>query len=445
MEKKIYLCQPWSYELKPKSQKTRQHACNNWQHIYPDTDVDCFATDIRSSSLLEGFNSGVTAADNAGVDYFAMIHSDMTAPPGWLAHLIKGMDDYKLDMIHASACIKDERYLTNTAIAYSLDPWSLKRRISLKEAHALPDVYTIEDVRREIDPDALAILPNPGCMVMRVGQWFKDWEGFNTLSRKYTRPDGTKAAQTITEDWVFGYWAASQNPPMRIGVAGPRLVTTGHIGEFEFSTQYPRGFECDRDYFIAIGKPPVGAGRWVFPGDVEGWLTMTEAKALTRLANGKRVLEIGSYCGKSTICMSQAAESVVAVDPHDGRATDKPRSTLFEMLGNLAKYQVSNVTVEKTTSADWIATYQGEPFDLVFIDGAHDYDSVRFDQYVALKVVKPGGVIAFHDYRKHPREHDGGWDPGVTQAVNEFVAENGFEMERAGTVAIVQVSALVNA
>lgn len=444
MTKQIYLCQPWSYEIKPKAERSRKHACEGWESIYPESgDVDCFSTDIRSTMLCESFNLGVSSAKNGGANYFAMIHSDMVAPPGWLPTLIKAMDEADADMIHAAALIKDDRYLCNMAIAFSLDPWSRKRRLALKEVHQLPDVFTLADIQRHIDEKAVALLPNPGVMVMRMGQWFYDWEGFSTLSRVRLRDDGKYWSESISEDYVFGYWAAQQG--LKIAVAGPRVCATAHIGEYEFSTQYPRGMECDRDYFISIGKPPVGDGRWVFPADVDGWLTMTEAKALTRLAHKNRVLEIGSYCGKSTICMAQVADEIVAVDPHDGRATDKPKDTLFEMLGNLAKYQVSNVTVEKATSADWIATYDGEPFDVVFIDGAHDYDSVRFDQYVAMKVVKPGGVIAFHDYRKMPREHDGGWDASVTQAVDEFVAENGFEMERAGTVAMVQVPALVNA
>lgn len=36
--------------------------------------------------------------------------------------------------------------------------------------------------------------------------------------------------------------------------------------------------------------------------------------------------------------------------------------------------------------------------DLVFVDGAHDYEGVRDDIRVWLPTVKAGGIIAFHDY-----------------------------------------------
>lgn len=441
--KNIYLCQPWSYEIKPKAERSRKNACEGWADIYPESgDTEYFATDIRSTMLCESFNLGVASAKNGEADYFAMIHSDMVAPDGWLPTLIKAMDAIDADQIHASACIKDERYLTNTAIAYSLDPWSRKRRLSLTEVHSLPDVFTIEDVQKHIDEKAVAILPNPGVMVMRMKQWFYDWEGFSTLSRVRKRPDGKYWTESVSEDYVFGYWAAAQG--LKVAVAGPRVCTTAHIGEYEFSTRYPRGFECDRDYFISIGKPPVGQGRWVFPADVEGWLTMTEAKGLASLAYKKRVLEIGSYCGKSTICMAQVADSVVAVDPHDGRATDKPKGTLIEMMTNLSKYQVGNVTIQQATSADWAATFDGAPFDVVFIDGAHDYASVKQDIEIAERFLAPDGLIAFHDYREHPREHDGRWDPDVTQAVNEYLGLGAELLARHGSVAVVK-PVLVNA
>lgn len=434
----VYLCQPYSHAIEPEAFESRKHAGEGWPYLYPESgEWECFQTDIRSSMLVEGFNVGVASAKNGKADYFAMIHSDISAEPGWLAKLIRALDESGADMIHAPAMIKDRRGLTSTAFAHSLDPWSLKRRLALKEVHALPDVFTIDDIREHIDPEAVCLLPNPGCMVMRMGQWFYDWPGFSTLSKVELKDDGKYYSRSVSEDYCFGYWAAAHG--LKLAVAGPRVVATEHIGREMFSTKTPAGFECDRDYFIAMGKPPVADGRWVFPADVEGWLTMTEAKGLTRLAFGKRVLEIGSFCGKSTICMGQVAKEIVAVDPHDGRATDNERPTMLEMMQNLAKYQVGNVSIQKATSEDFAASFDGEPFDVVFIDGDHTYEAVRKDQQIALKFLKPGGLIAFHDYRKVPREHDGGWDASVTQAVDEFIREHGCEVvERAGTVCIVR-------
>lgn len=37
-------------------------------------------------------------------------------------------------------------------------------------------------------------------------------------------------------------------------------------------------------------------------------------------------------------------------------------------------------------------------FDLVFIDAAHDTESVERHTRIALQAVRPGGVIAWHDW-----------------------------------------------
>jgi predicted O-methyltransferase YrrM len=49
--------------------------------------------------------------------------------------------------------------------------------------------------------------------------------------------------------------------------------------------------------------------------------------------------------------------------------------------------------------------------DMVYIDGGHDYPHVVADLRLARAIVRPGGVIAWHDY------HRG--EPGVRQAIDE--------------------------
>jgi hypothetical protein len=51
----------------------------------------------------------------------------------------------------------------------------------------------------------------------------------------------------------------------------------------------------------------------------------------------------------------------------------------------------------RLTSDAFFASYDGEPFDVVFIDGLHLYDQVRRDLDGALGVLRPGGWIAMHD------------------------------------------------
>ena len=57
------------------------------------------------------------------------------------------------------------------------------------------------------------------------------------------------------------------------------------------------------------------------------------------------------------------------------------------------------------------ATYPDQSLDFVFLDADHDYESVKADIAAWLPKVKPGGILAGHDYMC-------GW-PGVDRAVAE--------------------------
>ena len=55
--------------------------------------------------------------------------------------------------------------------------------------------------------------------------------------------------------------------------------------------------------------------------------------------------------------------------------------------------------------------------DVMFVDGAHSYEYVLSDTEAAYKMVKPGGLILWHDY-------DSRWWPGVTRAINQLQAQD---------------------
>lgn len=177
---------------------------------------------------------------------------------------------------------------------------------------------------------------------------------------------------------------------------------------------------------------------WVFPSDVCGWLTETEGECLRCLCDDKRVLEIGSYCGKSTICIAQAATSVVAVDPHNGYKTTAGADTYSTCKANLSRYNCENVEIVRAMSEEWAANYNGIGFDVVFIDGNHQCDAVWTDIRIAERFLNDGGVIAFHDYRITPKEHDGRWDAAVTKAVDEYIASGATLLSRHGTIGVVK-------
>lgn len=131
--------------------------------------------------------------------------------------------------------------------------------------------------------------------------------------------------------------------------------------------------------------------------EIDGWLSEAEGSVLAVLACGKEVLEIGSYKGRSTVCMARTAREVWSVDHHKGDRNTGPADTAMEFVRNLCaagvepKVNVSLVPIEGHEFHDGM-------FDMAFIDAAHDADSVERHTRIAMKVVKPGGLIVWHDW-----------------------------------------------
>jgi len=141
------------------------------------------------------------------------------------------------------------------------------------------------------------------------------------------------------------------------------------------------------------------------------------------------VLEVGSYCGKSTIYLAAAASAVgqlvVTVDHHRGseehqpgweyhdpslvdRATGK-LDTLPALRATLAAAGLEeHVVVVVGKSAD-VSRLWAAPLGLVFIDGGHTEAAAITDYQGWAPWVAPGGALAIHDVFPDPA--DGGQAP----------------------------------
>lgn len=125
--------------------------------------------------------------------------------------------------------------------------------------------------------------------------------------------------------------------------------------------------------------------------DRQKWMsaiTDDEAAMLRVLAEGKYVLEIGSFTGYSADCMADSAIRIDCVDPFM-----ESESELF--VKNLKGR--SNVFLHIGHSSDIVPMFIPN-FDMVFIDGDHTYRGVQIDLDLAFDKVKYGGTIVCHDY-----------------------------------------------
>lgn len=137
----------------------------------------------------------------------------------------------------------------------------------------------------------------------------------------------------------------------------------------------------------------------VFPSDVDGWLSPAEGHRLAELAQGKSVLELGSWCGRSTICLAQTAGIVHAVDHHHGDSYTGARDTLAEFLANLRRFGVEDKVVLHKGPAEKVLPEMADArYDLVFIDADHGRQPVLEHIALARRLLARGGVWAFHDY-----------------------------------------------
>jgi SAM-dependent methyltransferase len=129
----------------------------------------------------------------------------------------------------------------------------------------------------------------------------------------------------------------------------------------------------------------------------DGWLPDNEVRELQRLAKGKTVLELGAWKGRSTVALGLVATYVVSVDRHEGvegygaTGVDSLPDYLDAVRG-LAN--VAIVVADFNAFCPLLCDY----FDLVFIDGDHDHDSVARDTQTALEHVRGDGMLVFHDW-----------------------------------------------
>jgi predicted O-methyltransferase YrrM len=141
-------------------------------------------------------------------------------------------------------------------------------------------------------------------------------------------------------------------------------------------------------------------------------LTADETAELQRLAKDADVLEVGSAYGYSTVAMGLVARSVVAVDPHQWL------NSFGVLLENLEAYGVTSRCVVDMRREDSrvvlpVLAGEGRTFDLIWIDGDHQAHVVAQDVANALRLLKPTGTLACHDY-------DEATCPGVREALDAW-------------------------
>jgi hypothetical protein len=74
-------------------------------------------------------------------------------------------------------------------------------------------------------------------------------------------------------------------------------------------------------------------------------------------------------------------------------------------------------------SEDVLPTLGDRQYDFIFIDGDHGYEGVAHDVKQALRLLKPGGAIALHDYNPELEERVGADKFGIVKATKELLGK----------------------
>ena len=192
---------------------------------------------------------------------------------------------------------------------------------------------------------------------------------------------------------------------------------------------------------------------------VKGFLDPKEGYALYSYALDAGalgpVLEVGSYCGKSTVYLGEACReksvSLYAVDHHRGSEEHQPGEeyhdqdlfdgktglvdTFWEFRRTMRNAALENVVVPIVAPSLVASRNWHTPLGMVFIDGGHSLEAAQADYHSWAPHVMTDGILAIHDIFPDPAE--GGQAP--YEILKAAVASGLFEeVERIETLGLLR-------
>ncbi len=161
---------------------------------------------------------------------------------------------------------------------------------------------------------------------------------------------------------------------------------------------------------------------------VKGFLAPEEGETLYNLARDVAevgpCLEVGSYCGKSTVYLGTACQetgnTLFALDHHRGSEEHQQGEeyhdpelfdesaglfdTFREFRRTMARAGLEDTVVPLVAPSAVAAKHWATPLGLVFIDGGHSFEAAHTDYDSWAHRVAPGGILAIHDLFPDPAE-----------------------------------------
>ncbi|WP_435844415.1 class I SAM-dependent methyltransferase [Streptomyces hygroscopicus] len=187
----------------------------------------------------------------------------------------------------------------------------------------------------------------------------------------------------------------------------------------------------------AAAAAPTAPDRTVLDAfeEAKGFMPLDEGLALyaaaaeTAAELGLPLVEVGTYCGRSTILLADAARAAgtvaVTVDHHRGSEEQQPgweyhdpevvdpgigrMDTLPTFRRTLHRAGLEDHVIAVVGRSPQVAAVWGRPVGLVFIDGGHTDKHASADYEGWAPHLAPGGLLVIHDVFPDPA--DGGQAP----------------------------------
>jgi len=176
---------------------------------------------------------------------------------------------------------------------------------------------------------------------------------------------------------------------------------------------------------------------WDNASGVPGWLSKREAKLLFVAARNNfhrgRVVELGSYCGRSAIFLAGSlsgtnADQLICVDTFAGSPEHQLGQPKFDQRfyldGRVDTFDAFQGTCKaaglldradawRMTTLDAAKAFDGD-VSVLFVDADHAYDAVSADLAAWLPQMVSGGIVILHDV--------GRWE-GPTRAAADLLGQ----------------------
>jgi hypothetical protein len=249
------------------------------------------------------------------------------------------------------------------------------------------------------------------CELIGLGCSLWKTEVFRRIEKPWFRDVDTSTLSCTDDAFFFA----------KMKLAGYKALADAYVLPVHWDYETGKGYKLPDDSYPML---PSGKEE-IFKNIPPGWMSIPELTWLSdQAAKHRRIVELGSYLGRSTVVMARSTPGEVwAIDDFKGVRdtqffnTDVPilSDTFSQFVANVQSLPVKSIRADHADYTaiplEWLRGQAAEKPDMVFIDGSHEYPDVKRDILAWQSRLAPGGLLC---------GHDADW-PGVRQAIDELL------------------------